>query len=38
MTDTAAANDEVGRHLESRHIDVIPAAERHGKPWHQFAF
>src|ERR1700728_4727793 len=38
MTDNAAANDEVGRHLESGRIDVIPAAERHGKPWHQFAF
>ena len=38
MAETTAANDELGRHLESRHIDVIPAAERHGKPWHQFAF
>src|SRR3984885_6265028 len=38
MADTTAANEELGGHLESRHIDVIPAAERHGKPWHQFAF
>jgi nucleobase:cation symporter-1, NCS1 family len=36
MTDTAAT-EEV-RHVEGRHIDVIPADERHGKPWHQFAF
>src|ERR1700735_4968614 len=38
MAETTAANEELGGHLESRHIDVIPAAERHGKPWHQFAF
>lgn len=38
MAETTASNDELGRHLESRHIDVIPAAERHGKPWQQFAF
>ena len=38
MADTTAASEEIGGHLESRHIDVIPAAERHGKPWQQFAF
>lgn len=24
--------------IENRHIDMIPAADRHGKAWHQFAF
>jgi NCS1 family nucleobase:cation symporter-1 len=26
------------RYVENRHIDWIPAAARHGKPWHQCAF
>ena len=38
MADTVARNEQLPRYLENRHIDVIPAAERHGKPWHQFAF
>jgi nucleobase:cation symporter-1, NCS1 family len=38
MADTIPASEEVGRYAESRHIDMIPAASRHGKPWHQFAF
>jgi hypothetical protein len=25
-------------YVENRHIDHIPARERHGQPWHQFAF
>jgi len=24
--------------MENRHIDHIPTAARHGKPWHQLAF
>jgi nucleobase:cation symporter-1, NCS1 family len=35
---SAVANEELRRYVESRHIDMIPAAARHGKPWHQFAF
>ncbi len=38
MADTEDATEELNRQVESRHIDVIPAAARHGKPWHQFAF
>jgi nucleobase:cation symporter-1, NCS1 family len=38
MTETAAASDQLRRYVETHHIDVIPAAARHGKPWHQLAF
>jgi nucleobase:cation symporter-1, NCS1 family len=38
MADTVAANEELRKYVETRHIDMIPAAARHGKPWHQFAF
>jgi NCS1 family nucleobase:cation symporter-1 len=38
MTVTAARSEQVRRYVENRHIDHIPAAARHGKPWHQFAF
>jgi purine-cytosine permease-like protein len=30
--------EEVRRYVETHHIDRIPTAARHGKPWHQFAF
>ena len=29
---------QVRRYVENRHIEFIPAAARHGKPWHQFVF
>src|SRR6266566_807444 len=38
MTETAVRNEQLRRYVETRHIDRIPAAARHGKPWHQFAF
>src|SRR5579859_4053322 len=38
MAVSAARNVQLPRHVENRHIDHIPASERHGKPWHQFAF
>ncbi len=38
MTTETARNQQVRRYVENRHIDHIPAAARHGKPWHQFAF
>jgi NCS1 family nucleobase:cation symporter-1 len=38
MTETAAGNEQLRRYVENHHIDMIPAAARHGKPWHQFAF
>src|SRR6266699_4120452 len=38
MTETAVRNQQLRRYVENRHIDHIPAAARHGKPWHQFAF
>jgi nucleobase:cation symporter-1, NCS1 family len=31
-------NEQIRRYVENRHIDHIPAAARHGKPWHQFFF
>jgi nucleobase:cation symporter-1, NCS1 family len=31
-------NEQIRRYVENRHIDHIPAAARHGKPWHQFLF
>jgi NCS1 family nucleobase:cation symporter-1 len=38
MTEAVARNEELRRFVENNHIDMIPAAARHGKPWHQFAF
>ncbi len=38
MSENAAANERLRRYVETHHIDMIPAAARHGKPWHQFAF
>src|SRR6266704_2531008 len=38
MTRTTAGNEPLRRYVETHHIDMIPAAARHGKPWHQFAF
>jgi NCS1 family nucleobase:cation symporter-1 len=38
MIRTAPRNTELRRYVENRHIDMIPAGARHGKPWHQFAF
>jgi nucleobase:cation symporter-1, NCS1 family len=38
MTETVVQNEQLRRYVETHHIDMIPAAARHGKPWHQFAF
>ena len=38
MTTATARNEQVRRYVENRHIDHIPAAARHGKPWHQLVF
>src|SRR6266568_4567918 len=38
MSETVAANEQLRRYVETHHIDMIPAAVRHGRPWHQFAF
>jgi NCS1 family nucleobase:cation symporter-1 len=38
MAVSAARSARQRRHVESRHIDHIPAGARHGTPWHQFAF
>jgi nucleobase:cation symporter-1, NCS1 family len=38
MVVSAPRNQQLRRYVENRHIDHIPAAARHGKPWHQFAF
>ncbi|HEY1616414.1 MAG TPA: cytosine permease [Streptosporangiaceae bacterium] len=38
MSETAAANEQLRRYVETHHIDMIPAGARHGKPWQQFAF
>jgi nucleobase:cation symporter-1, NCS1 family len=38
MAASATRNDQLRRYIERRHIDHIPAAARHGKPWQQFAF
>ncbi len=38
MAETAIASEQLRRYVETHHIDMIPAAARHGKPWHQFAF
>jgi nucleobase:cation symporter-1, NCS1 family len=38
MTATVARNEQLRRFVETHHIDRIPEAARHGKPWHQLAF
>jgi nucleobase:cation symporter-1, NCS1 family len=38
MAATIAPNEQLRRYVETHHIDRIPEAARHGKPWHQFAF
>ena len=38
MAVSAARNQQLRRYVENRHIEFIPAAARHGKPWHQFVF
>jgi NCS1 family nucleobase:cation symporter-1 len=37
-TPSPARNEQLRKHVESRHIDHIPASARHGNPWQQFAF
>ena len=38
MPENVVASEQLRRYVETHHIDMIPAAARHGKPWHQFAF
>jgi nucleobase:cation symporter-1, NCS1 family len=38
LSETAVASQQLRRYVETHHIDRIPEAARHGKPWHQFAF
>ena len=38
MSETAIASQQLRRYVETHHIDRIPDAARHGKPWHQLAF
>jgi NCS1 family nucleobase:cation symporter-1 len=38
MSETAVASEQLRRYVETHHIDRIPEAARHGKPWHQLAF
>jgi NCS1 family nucleobase:cation symporter-1 len=38
MTRTDMRNAQLRRYVETRHIDVIPPAARHGRPWQQFFF
>jgi nucleobase:cation symporter-1, NCS1 family len=38
MPETAVASQQLRRYVETHHIDRIPEAARHGRPWHQFAF
>jgi len=38
MTAADVRSEQVRRYVENRHIDHIPAAARHGKPWHQLVF
>jgi NCS1 family nucleobase:cation symporter-1 len=38
MTGSVTRSEQLRRYVETRHIDRIPDAARHGKPWHQFAF
>jgi len=37
-TETDIATRQLRRYVETHHIDRIPDAARHGKPWHQLAF
>jgi nucleobase:cation symporter-1, NCS1 family len=38
MAVSVARHVQRPRYVEYRHIDHIPAAARHGRPWHQFVF
>jgi nucleobase:cation symporter-1, NCS1 family len=38
MAATVAPNEQLRRFVETHHIDRIPEAARHGRPWHQLAF
>jgi NCS1 family nucleobase:cation symporter-1 len=38
MSRSAPPDDQVRRYVETHHIDMIPAAARHGKPWQQVFF
>jgi nucleobase:cation symporter-1, NCS1 family len=38
MSRSAPPDEQVRRYVETHHIDMIPAAARHGKPWQQFFF
>jgi NCS1 family nucleobase:cation symporter-1 len=38
MNTSAVPDEQVRRYVETHHIDVIPAAARHGKPWQQLFF
>jgi purine-cytosine permease-like protein len=38
MNTSALPDEQVRRYVETHHIDVIPAAARHGKPWQQLFF
>ena len=38
MTETVVQNEQLRRYVETHHIDMIPAAARHGRPWQQAAF
>jgi nucleobase:cation symporter-1, NCS1 family len=38
MYENTAASQQLRRYVETHHIDRIPEAARHGKPWHQLAF
>lgn len=38
MNETVVQNEQLRRYVETHHIDMIPAAARHGKPWQQAAF
>ncbi|HEX4834623.1 MAG TPA: cytosine permease [Trebonia sp.] len=38
MSMSAARHEQVRRYVENRHIDHIPDAARHGKPWQQLVF
>ncbi len=38
MNETVVQNEQLRRYVEKHHIDMIPAAARHGKPWQQLPF
>jgi NCS1 family nucleobase:cation symporter-1 len=38
MSRSAVPDEQVRRYVETHHIDMIPAAARHGKPWQQLLF